>query len=134
LWARGPCPTWVPGPSTSPLDRTVRVTATFASVATLLASQLLAGDAPSEPSTDAPTCGATRLSEASAIRIALAHLKRRKMDISHLDTPTASCSITDKGKTWSVYFQDKPVVLDGCFWVRVDDRTGKVDPVYVICG
>jgi hypothetical protein len=21
VWARGPCPTWVPGPSTSPLER-----------------------------------------------------------------------------------------------------------------
>jgi len=27
LWARGPCPTWVPGPSTSPLEVTNRARA-----------------------------------------------------------------------------------------------------------
>ena len=113
----------------------MQVTATLVVVFILGSAQLPAVDtAAAGPSADVPPCDAPRLSQASAIRIALADLKRRKIDTSGLDAPSATCSVTDKGKTWSVYFQSKAAVEDGCFWVLIDDRSGKVNPVYGACG
>ena len=120
------------GPSTSPLDRTMRVTAVVVAVLSLGIANLTLADTPTtKPDPASAQCATPRLSQASAIRIALAHLKT---DPSNYEPPNANCSVSAKGKTWSVYFQAKGVILDGCFWILIDDRTGKVDTIRPTCG
>ena len=123
-----------------PLNFTVRPhmqrSATIIAVLALGGVPLLfAADPPANGTpADTAVCTAPKLSEATAIHIALADLERRKVDTSKLTPPIATCSVTDKGKTWSVFFSTRPVVPDGCFWVLVDDASGNVDPVYRGCG
>jgi hypothetical protein len=112
------------------------VTATFAAVLIVWSTQLLAADPPTgETATETATAVTRRLSGNAAIDIALADLKGRKIDMTRYKPPTATFSPTDKGGTWSVFFGLKEEnVMDGCFWVFVNDRSGKVDPVYGVCG
>jgi hypothetical protein len=113
----------------------MRVTVTITAVLMFGGAPLLAADAPTAvtPGESAP-CSAPRLTRVAAIRLAMTDLKRRKWSTDNLEPPMATCLATDKGKTWSVYFHDKKADLDGCFWIFIDDRSGKVDPVYGVCG
>ena len=109
---------------------TIIVVLALGGVPLLFAADSSANGTPADPA----VCMAPKLSEATAIHIALADLEHRKVDTSKLTPPIATCSVTDKGETWSVLFSKTPVVLDGCFWALVDDASGKVDPVYRGCG
>ena len=133
MCTRGSSGAAVRGPSTSPLDRTMQVRATLATVLILLSTKPLAADTPvAPPAADAP-CNSPRLSEAAAIRIAVARLKRHKMRVPDFQPPDASCSDTAQGNTWSILFKE-PAVEDGCFWLLIDDKSGKVNPIVQACG
>jgi hypothetical protein len=132
--ARGACGALLGGPSTSPLDRTVQVRATTVAVLLLQCAPLFGADPISTVTNgDSAPCTASKLSESSAISLAVGDLKSHGIEVSDFYAPTAMCDAGAKGKTWSVYFQSKRVVQNGCFWVLVDDQTGKVDPLYVAC-
>ena len=121
-------------PSTSPLDRTVLVRATSIVVLALGCAPALGADSTTTVTNgDSAPCTASKLSESSAISLAVGDLKSHGIDAGDFYSPTASCDASAKGKTWSVYFQSKRSVQNGCFWVLVDDHTGKVDPLYVAC-
>jgi hypothetical protein len=114
----------------------MRVTSTLFVVLLVGCSQPQTADipAPHVDSRGAP-CRAPRLSETSAVRIALADLERRKYETRDWEAPRATCFANSHGGVWSVYFQTKNTDdVEGCLWVLIDDRTGKVDPRYVVCG
>jgi len=75
-----------------------------------------------------------RHSKEAAIRSALAAAKRRKIDLSRYNV-SASFEVTAKQATWVVYFEGRDRTMeDDCFWIFVDDRTGKVNPLFGACG
>jgi hypothetical protein len=113
----------------------MRITVLLLGVFALGAVQLSEADPPQVKSaSSSATPGAPRLTETAAIRIALAEARRRKFDLRSLDAPRATFLQNAKGGTWSVYFQNKWAVEDGCFWMLIDDRTGKVNPIMQACG
>jgi len=106
--------------------------ATIIAVLALSAPPLAAADPPHTTSAaKLAACSSPKLSAATAIRIALADLEHRKVDTSNLAPPTAACSVTAKGNTWSVFFGQNPAMPLGCFWVSVDDDTEKVNSVHM---
>jgi len=132
--ARGAWLALLGGPSTSPLDRTVRVRAATIAVLLVACAPAFGADTTSTMTKgDSAPCSASKLSESSAISLAVGDLNGHGIDVGDFYPPTATCDASAKGKTWSVYFQSKRAVQNGCFWVLVDDQTGKVDPLYVAC-
>jgi hypothetical protein len=75
---------------------------------------------------------APRHTSAEAIQIALKHRPHFMQDLSKYAPPTATYQ-PDSG-IWLIYFQDKAVAIDGCFYLQVDDRTGKLSNHIIVCG
>jgi hypothetical protein len=123
------------GPSTSPLDRTVmRVTLALLAAFGLSAPPFAVADPPLPPGGSAAATNAPRLSQSEAIRIASDVVKRMKYDLRNLKPPQATFSRASGRGRWSVYFETKEAILDGCFWILIDDTTGEVDPNIQMCG
>lgn len=132
--SRRACSALLGVPSASPLDRAALIRATTIAVLLLACTPAFDADTPSTmTNSDSAPCSASKLSESSAISLAVGDLKGHGIDVGDFYPPTATCDASGKGKTWSVYFQSKRAVQNGCFWVLVDDQTGKVDPLYVAC-
>jgi hypothetical protein len=75
--------------------------------------------------------GTPRLSASDAIQIAIAHRPDSMRDLSKYDPPSAS--FQSAGRTWLVYFHDKAIAIDGCFYLQVDDRTGSLSNHILPC-
>jgi hypothetical protein len=113
----------------------MRLTLLVLAVVTFGSAQLcLAGSPATGASDSSGTLAPPRLSESDAIHIALAEAQRRKLDPRTLIAPRATFLRNASGGTWTVFLQAKEAMEDGCFWMRIDERTGKVDPNVQSCG
>jgi hypothetical protein len=66
----------------------------------------------------------TRLSQSEVIRIAKAEVEKANIDVSPYEAPVAEYEHQGGDVVWWVTYTSKTHVIDGCFWVEVDDRTG----------
>jgi ketosteroid isomerase-like protein len=127
LWARGPCPAWVPGPSTSPLDRCMsRLTATFLVfvASALLASAVAADEWRAVANTDIQwRPNGAHLTLGDALHIAEAEAIRNHVRLSDFQAPHFRYHHRDDGYVW-VFIYDGTVPKPGNhFLVAVNDRT-----------
>jgi hypothetical protein len=114
----------------------VRITLAIVAVSILTTGQVVDAEASQSNSTESSTVSdAPKLSEADALRIAATEARHRKMHIQGYEATSATFSRNDKGEgTWLVYFLNKDIPIDGCFFMMVDDRTGKVSHNVLTCG
>jgi hypothetical protein len=112
----------------------MRVTLALLAALGLSAPPFAAADLPLPPAGSAAATNAPRLSQSEAIRIASDVVKGLKYDLRTLKPPQATFSRVSGRGRWSVYFETKEPILDGCFWILIDDTTGKVDPNIQLCG
>jgi nitrate reductase alpha subunit len=66
----------------------------------------------------------TRLSQSEVIRIAKAEAQKTGTNLSFYEEPVSEHQHRGGEVVWYVTYSNKSHIIDDCFWVEVDDRTG----------
>ena len=66
----------------------------------------------------------TRLSQSEVIRIATVEARKAGTNLSLYEEPVSEYQHRGGEVVWYVNYSNKSHIIDDCFWVEVDDRTG----------